>query len=594
MQESRWEAGPNTPDDGPQRTLEDVPECASGGAPVPPVVEGWEAVRRLARGGQAEIWLVRAEDGRELVLKVAGPGQDPSAVAAEAAAYGHLSHPHLLRVLGLVDTDRGPGVLSERLPAGSVASLVRQAGPLTPAQAVTVLVPVAQALAHLHEHGVVHGDVTPANVLFAVDGRPALADLGVARVVGGPQGSGGSPGFLAPEQLGPDGQPRMETDGGAGQTEPLAGEDPAFGAAADVYGWAALGWFALTGRVPAASAGRAPLPMLVPDVPVELALLLEAGLDADPAARPSAAEAARAAYAAVEPEPVPLHHGAPSEVAHLLPTAVPHRGRAGTGRRGSGRWGTGRGGRGHGGDARGGWDRTGRGPSPRARLAALGGAATVVGAVALGAALTGGGPEPAGGEAPVAEAPGHEEPPGNEEAPGLESTSETPSAPEPEGSPATSAGPGPSGQTGPSAETAPSGEVRASDSVAGDAELTAELERLAAARTAALRDPDSAHVDAYAAKGTPAWERDRQVQRELTEGDYRFDGLEIRLDPDGEPTPADHGGLHVPARLTTSAHRLLDARGRTADEVPESLEAVTLELVPAADGTWAVADVRPR
>ena len=290
---------------------ETEPERSSEPGTAAPRAPGWEPVRLLGAGAQAEVWLVEDGRGVRAALKVPRAGAAPDALAAEAQA-GRVAHPHLLRVLGVVETDRGLGVLTEHRAAGTLQDMVQRVGPLSPGQAVTVLVPIAQALACLHREGVVHGDVSPANVLFGVDGSPALADLGVARVVGGASGAGATPGFAAPEALA-----AVE---GAG-AEP--GASPAVGAPSDVHAWAALGWYALTGRAPGAAGHRAPLPVLVPEASPELALLLDAALSPDPAARPSAEEAAAAVYATARPEPVPLGEAAPAEVAHLLPTVLP-------------------------------------------------------------------------------------------------------------------------------------------------------------------------------------------------------------------------------------------------------------------------------
>ena len=62
--------------------------------------------------------------------------------------------------------------------------LVRARGHLSPGEVVTVLAPVASALGRLHDLGVVHGDVSPGNVLLDLDGRPVLGDLGLGHVVG--------------------------------------------------------------------------------------------------------------------------------------------------------------------------------------------------------------------------------------------------------------------------------------------------------------------------------------------------------------------------------------------------------------------------
>lgn len=519
---------------------------------APPRAPGWEAVRRLGEGAQAEVWLVEDAAGARAALKAPRPGADPAALAAEAQA-GRVEHPHLLRVLGAVDTDRGLGVLSEHRPAGSLQEMVQRAGPLTPGQAVTVLVPLAQALACLHEHGVVHGDVSPANVLFGVDGSPALADLGVARIVGGAQGAGGTPGFAAPEVL------------AALEAHALApGTAPAVGPEADVHAWAALGWYALTGRAPGAPTHRAPLPVLVPQAPPALAVLLDAALSTDPARRPTAQDAAAAAYAAVRPEPVPLGDAAPAEVAHLLPTVLPGAAQDSRRRRRRGRRASVAGiRRGRGERA----ERGGRiwagaagpaGPRRRAVLAA----AAVLAVLAVGA----------GGLAAVAGS-------GPGEPIGAASSS----------SPATDTGGEPVEEEPAAAdEPVPAGEADDA-SEAGDADdLAAALEAIGRARTAALTDPRPERVGAYAVPGAPAWEADRELQRRLAEDGFAFSGLEVRLEAAGPARRDDDGALRLPALVHTSAHTVLDRQGRRAAQVAPAQDAVTLVLRrqdPAASGS---------
>ena len=529
---------------------------SSGGSTGdPPRAPGWEAVRRLGEGTQAEVWLVEDGAGDRAALKVPRAGAGADALAAEAQA-GRVDHPHLLRVLGVVETDRGVGVLSEHRPAGTLQDMVQRVGPLTPGQAVTVLVPVAQALACLHGHGVVHGDVSPANVLFGVDGSPALADLGVARIVGGAQGAGATPGFAAPEVLA-----ALEAHAAA------PGSASAVGPEADVHAWAALGWYALTGRAPGSHAHRAPLPVLVPEAPPALALLLDAALSPDPADRPAAAEAAAAAYAAVRPEPVPLGEAAPAEGAHPLPTVLPRGAGEGSRRR-----------------PRGGRAATGRGPRVRRRAGTTGEAGSRGGAgstvlprsagdprrrrAALLAAgvltvftVGAGGLVALSGSGPV------------EGASGVAAPASTPA--DPAGAP-----------------------VRREVDVAGPAEppaddLGAALEAIGRGRTAALTDPQVGRLDAYAVPDAPAWEADRELQRRLVEDGFAFSGLEVRLEAAGEARRADDGALRVPALVHTSAHTVLDRQGRTAAQVAPSRDAVVLVLRRAQDRAAEGASASP-
>jgi hypothetical protein len=203
--------------------------------------------------------------------------------------------------------DTATVLVLDRAMGGSLAALVRARGALDPGEVVTVLSPLAGALADLHERGVVHGDVAPGNVLFDDLGRPLLGDLGLATVIGAPVDGDvrGTPGYADPARA--------------------AGGPPT--PASDVHGLAAVAWLAVTGRAPDPADRRAPLVAVAPHLPVELALLLEAALDVDPDARPTARELAVRAFDAVPPEPVRLvptdPAAAPAEVVtHRLRTAA--------------------------------------------------------------------------------------------------------------------------------------------------------------------------------------------------------------------------------------------------------------------------------
>jgi hypothetical protein len=164
---------------------------------------------------------------------------------------------------------------------GSLARLLAARGRLGAGEVVTVAVPLAQALADVHGRGLVHGDVTPANVLFTSDGRPLLSDLGVARLLGAGEG---------------------DPSGTAGFVDPAVAAGGAPGPASDVHGLAATCLVALTG-FPAYDGQGARVPA-DPHHPVVTAL--ERALDPDPDARPSAAELARAVWESAPAEPVRL------------------------------------------------------------------------------------------------------------------------------------------------------------------------------------------------------------------------------------------------------------------------------------------------
>jgi len=259
-----------------------------------PTVPGCVLLGRLGRGASGTVWLAEREwDGARVAVKVlSGNGSRPGLsdqAARELVVLSRTAGEHVVRLHDAVRlADGGLALVLDLADGGSLARVVAGRGHLSAGEAVTVLTPLAGALAQLHEAGVVHADVSPANVLFTREGKPMLADLGVARLAGEDPGERhGTPGYVAPEVV----------DGGSATP------------AADVHALGALGWLALTGAAPPPPAVRPPLATLGTAAPKALVALVERCLDPDPADRPSAREAAVAAYASAPAEPVRLATG---------------------------------------------------------------------------------------------------------------------------------------------------------------------------------------------------------------------------------------------------------------------------------------------
>ena len=269
--------------------------------PAPPDPGPGLRVRRyLGAGSAGRVWLVEGPGG-PAALKVGLRTAEEAAtfeIRREANVLSRYRHENLLRIEGILDTDQGPALLLEYAAGGSAAAMVAARGSLPVGEAVTVLVGIAQALACLHGQGAAHGDVSPSNVLFDAEGRPLLADLGSVRLLGAGHAPAGTPGF----------------------EDPAAQDGPVLNLSSDVFALCAVGWYLLTGAPPPSERRRAPLPVLRPDVPVQLATALEAGLAEDPRQRPGADELARLIYTAAPPAPLDLVPGAHASELPILRT----------------------------------------------------------------------------------------------------------------------------------------------------------------------------------------------------------------------------------------------------------------------------------
>ena len=137
---------------------------------------GYPVLRLLAEGTRSRVWLLG--DGR--VLKVLTPQSAPGAVVAEAEALHRARGDHVVPLLDASAVDGELGLVFPRLDRGSLAGLLTARETVDAGEAVTILVPVATALARMHGAGVAHGSLDPAAILFSAEGAPVLTGFGSA------------------------------------------------------------------------------------------------------------------------------------------------------------------------------------------------------------------------------------------------------------------------------------------------------------------------------------------------------------------------------------------------------------------------------
>ena len=184
-----------------------VATTATGeGSPVPlfpgTVVGRFEILRELGSGAFGVVYEARDRElGRSVALKVVQPvrtgGESVQAREAEAAA--RLSHPNLVTLHDVGQSEHGPYLVFELLRGRTLERRLHD-GPLTPLEAVHVAVEVARGLAHAHAEGVVHRDLKPSNVFLTERGAVKILDFGMAHAFGRKRPSGGTPAYMAPEQ----------------------------------------------------------------------------------------------------------------------------------------------------------------------------------------------------------------------------------------------------------------------------------------------------------------------------------------------------------------------------------------------------------
>lgn len=257
---------------------------------MPPLVPGFTLTGELSSGVTGSTWAaVRTLGDQPVVLKIL---RVPDVVEAQSratamrAVLDRIENEHLVRQHeAVVLADGTLAVVLDQVAGGSLARLLGDRGHLSPGETVTTVAPLFGALADLHAVGVVHGDLTPGSVLFSVDGKPLISDLGVALLLRrfGHRADRAEC-FVAPEVV--------------------SGAMPS--SASDVYSMAALGWFCLLGAPPAPPSSGSSATTVSPQTPALLVGVLASCLSADPTARPSARAAAVEVFDAALAESVIL------------------------------------------------------------------------------------------------------------------------------------------------------------------------------------------------------------------------------------------------------------------------------------------------
>lgn len=200
----------------------------------------YEIIREVARGGMATVYEARdPRMDRQVAVKVLNRdlSEDPSFLARferEARTIASLEHPAIVAIYDFGEQDGQSFLVMRYMRGGSLVDHIRH-GRLSLDKSLAILGRVAGALEHAHDHGVIHRDLKPGNVLFDLKGDAYLGDFGIAHLSGEATrltSTGaviGTPAYMSPEQVHGD----VELDGrsdvyslGAILFEMLSGRQP--------------------------------------------------------------------------------------------------------------------------------------------------------------------------------------------------------------------------------------------------------------------------------------------------------------------------------------------------------------------------------
>src|SRR6266516_399918 len=201
----------------------------------------YELLEEIGRGGQGVVYRAHQKSlNRTVALKVIGLG--PWTTEAhfkrfrrEAEAAASLDHPGILPIYEVGERDGCCYFSMKFVEGGQLDEVVRRT-PISIRQAVELIAKVARTVHYAHEHGILHRDIKPGNILLDVNGEPLLTDFGLARLVEAESTITrtrdvlGTPSYMAPEQA--------------------VGNNAQLTSATDVYGLGAVLYQLLIGQPP--------------------------------------------------------------------------------------------------------------------------------------------------------------------------------------------------------------------------------------------------------------------------------------------------------------------------------------------------------
>ena len=201
----------------------------------------YELLEEVGRGGQGVVFRARQKSlNRAVALKIISLGQWASEVhlkrfRREAEAAASLDHPGVVPIYDVGERDGSCYFSMKFVEGGQLDEVVRRT-PMPIRQAVELIAKVARTVHYAHEHGILHRDIKPGNILLDGAGEPHLTDFGLARLLDAQSSVTrtidvlGTPSYMAPEQA--------------------AGEITKLSKATDVYGLGAVLYQLLTGQPP--------------------------------------------------------------------------------------------------------------------------------------------------------------------------------------------------------------------------------------------------------------------------------------------------------------------------------------------------------
>src|SRR5437016_10018910 len=198
--------GPNAKDFGA-----DNDSSSADAAELFSASDDYELLEEIGRGGQGVVYRARQKSlNRTVALKIIGTSHGRTKAhlkrfRLEAEAAAKLNHPFVVPIHE-IGQRKGRCYFSMGLVEGGRLDQIAKREPMSPRQATEVIAKLARTVHYAHQHGIIHRDIKPGNILLDTKGEPHLTDFGVARLLETENDAtctievSGTPSYMAPEQ----------------------------------------------------------------------------------------------------------------------------------------------------------------------------------------------------------------------------------------------------------------------------------------------------------------------------------------------------------------------------------------------------------
>lgn len=187
-------------------------------------IPGYQLLEKLGQGSMGTVYKARQISLNRLVAvkmlhpRLAAKSELLQRLVREAHAAAKLSHNNIVQAIDVGSAGNLHYFAMEYVEGTTIRDLLEKGKKFNEAEALEIIIPVAQALQHAHKRELIHRDVKPANIILTHEGVPKLADLGMARETENTEMAKaergmtiGTPFYISPEQI----RGRIDIDGRA-------------------------------------------------------------------------------------------------------------------------------------------------------------------------------------------------------------------------------------------------------------------------------------------------------------------------------------------------------------------------------------------